>query len=290
MEFSDWSIRARRSPRHCRLLLQKNRSSWQGLRVRENPSQTAFGKLLSQHSFLPQYAQAFYSLRLYLRLFHVRAGQGVLHQGAKVADLRLPNVMKATLGILAALSILASCMDLRAFHLHFAPWTDLIAPLLPERGFHVPIVQGEAERRASLLTLGASLAALLLGFGGAWLTWQKPLSGEWLQRFSLDRLYSTFIVKPLWGCSRWLRGMDRAFLGGLLNRGPSTAAWTMGWLGTRIQNGSVYVYALTMLIGVLGVSLWILYPTPSFEARELEPGRGQLSGSSGFGLSISMGL
>jgi NADH-quinone oxidoreductase subunit L len=76
-----------------------------------------------------------------------------------------------------------------------------------------------------------------------------------VNKYYVDEAYDKAIVQPVVGLSRsvlW-RGMDVGLIDGLLVNGSAWAARAFGWLGSRLQTGSVGTYAWVLLIGVLAV-------------------------------------
>jgi NADH-quinone oxidoreductase subunit L len=81
----------------------------------------------------------------------------------------------------------------------------------------------------------------------------RLLSGKYF----VDELYDRVIVQPLAWCSEvvLLRGGDKMLLDGSLNGLASLAQRTAGLLG-RAQTGSLHLYALLVMVGLVGALLW----------------------------------
>ena len=81
----------------------------------------------------------------------------------------------------------------------------------------------------------------------------RLLSGKYF----VDELYDRVIVKPLVWFSDMvlLRGSDKMLLDGSLNGLASLAQRTAGLL-SRAQTGSLHVYALLVMVGIVGALLW----------------------------------
>jgi NADH-quinone oxidoreductase subunit L len=131
-----------------------------------------------------------------------------------------------------------------------------------------PIVDRLAHYEHTLLYVsivlafaGVGLAAFM--FGGpasrperikqALLPVHRLLSGKYF----VDELYERVIVKPLAWFSDvvLLRGSDQMLLDGSLNGLASLAQRTAGLLG-RVQTGSLHLYALLVMVGIVGALLW----------------------------------
>jgi len=130
-----------------------------------------------------------------------------------------------------------------------------------------PIVESLEHYEHTLLYVSIVLAFVGLGlavfmFGGlasrpegikqAMLPIHRLLSGKYF----VDELYERVIVKPLAWFSEvvLLRGSDK-MLDGSLNGLASLAQRTAGVL-SRVQTGSLHLYALLVLVGIVGALLW----------------------------------
>ncbi len=76
-------------------------------------------------------------------------------------------------------------------------------------------------------------------------------------KYFVDELYERLFSRPLVWISEHvlLRGGDRMILDGFLNGVAALALRTAGALG-RLQTGSLHVYALFVLVGIVGALLW----------------------------------
>lgn len=61
------------------------------------------------------------------------------------------------------------------------------------------------------------------------------------------------------GTSLW-KGGDIAFIDGVLIHGSARTVGGLAMLGRRLQTGYLYWYALVMIIGVIGLMTWQLWP------------------------------
>jgi NADH-quinone oxidoreductase subunit L len=131
-----------------------------------------------------------------------------------------------------------------------------------------PIVERLEHYEHTLLYVSIVLAFTGLGlaafmFGGpasrperikqALLPVHRLLSGKYF----VDELYERVIVKPLAWFSDvvLLRGSDQMLLDGSLNGLALLAQRTAGLLG-RVQTGSLHLYALLVMVGIVGALLW----------------------------------
>jgi NADH-quinone oxidoreductase subunit L len=131
-----------------------------------------------------------------------------------------------------------------------------------------PIVESLEHYEHTLLYVSIVLAFAGLGlavfmFGGpasrpegikqAMLPIHRLLSG----RYFVDELYERVIVKPLAWFSEvvLLRGSDQRLLDGSLNGLASLAQRSAGLL-SRVQTGSLQLYALLITVGIVGALLW----------------------------------
>ena len=96
-------------------------------------------------------------------------------------------------------------------------------------------------------------ASLPEGIKQALLPVHRLLSGKYF----VDELYERVIVKPLAWFSDvvLLRGSDQMLLDGSLNGLALLAQRTAGLLG-RAQTGSLHLYALLVMVGIVGALLW----------------------------------
>ncbi|WP_309671535.1 NADH-quinone oxidoreductase subunit L [Gemmatimonas sp.] len=131
-----------------------------------------------------------------------------------------------------------------------------------------PIVESLEHYEHTLLIVSIVLAFTGLGlaafmFGGpssrpeaikqAMLPVHRLLSGKYF----VDELYDRVIVKPLAWFSDvvLLRGGDKMLLDGSLNGLAALAQRSAGLL-SRVQTGSLHLYALLVMVGIVGALLW----------------------------------
>jgi len=86
------------------------------------------------------------------------------------------------------------------------------------------------------------------------LAWQRALANT----LYIDTLYDQLIVRPLRGLSNWQdQFIDPKIIDGSL-RGLVTLYRGVAAQSARLQNGNLRWYALTFLLGVSGISLYLL--------------------------------
>ena len=61
------------------------------------------------------------------------------------------------------------------------------------------------------------------------------------------------------GTGLWRRG-DEGFIDGVLVNGSASAVGGIAAIGRKLQNGYLYFYALVMIVGVIGLMTWQLWP------------------------------
>ena len=76
-----------------------------------------------------------------------------------------------------------------------------------------------------------------------------------LNKYYVDEVYDATVVNPTVQISRnvlW-RGIDSGLIDGLLVNGSAALARAFGWVGSRLQSGTVGAYAWVLVAGVLAV-------------------------------------
>ncbi len=165
-----------------------------------------------------------------------------------------PISMTGVLVVLAVLSAVGGMLALPHF----------LEPQLP-----LPAVSEELHHLETPLVI-VSVVLAFLGLGAAAFIFGGPSSrAESLrQRFAgahrlltgkyyVDELYDRVLAKPLfWISDRlFLRLGDRTILDGTLNGLAALGQRTAGVL-SRVQTGSLHLYALFVLVGIVGALLW----------------------------------
>lgn len=108
----------------------------------------------------------------------------------------------------------------------------------------------------------------------------KGLFSFLFDKWRVDELYGATIIRLNKGIAVLSGRLDKSFIDGLLTGLTSKAVALGSFLFTRIQVGVVHAYGLVMVIGLLGLGWWFLYPHAELEvetdgaAATLQAGRG----------------
>jgi NADH-quinone oxidoreductase subunit L len=129
--------------------------------------------------------------------------------------------------------------------------------------------------------MAVSIAIALGGIGLAWYFFVRspgsadaaaaaaaPMHRLLLNKYYVDELYDAAIVRPTVGVSRGLlwKVVDAEVIDGAVNGAGAVVQTGAGWL-RRLQTGSVRVYAVSVLLGVvlvLGYYVWRYGQTATF--------------------------
>jgi len=194
---------------------------------------------------------AFYMFRLLWLVFfgHSRVEPEVAHHIHES-----PWSMTSVLVVLAFLSVVGGYISIPHF----------LEPLLP-----LPKAE-EAAHHYHWTVVGISVALGLVGLAGAWFVYggagergQRlkalfgPIHRLLYAKYYIDELYDALIGRPLLWISDhvFLRLGDRLLLDGTLNGLAALAQRAAGRL-VRVQAGSLHLYALFVLLGIVGALLW----------------------------------
>ncbi|MGV3708086.1 MAG: NADH-quinone oxidoreductase subunit L [Gemmatimonas sp.] len=194
---------------------------------------------------------AFYMFRL---LFLVFFGKSRVDHDVEHHIHESPASMTGVLIVLAILSATGGALQLANY---LEPQLPL--PHLTEEQHHVGTILMYVSTGIALA--GAALAWFIYGNDskrpeGLQRTFAGPhrlLSGKYF----IDELYEATLGKPLVWLSEnvFLKLGDRTLLDGTLNGIGSLGRAASGALG-RVQNGSLHVYMLFVMIGIVGALLW----------------------------------
>lgn len=181
---------------------------------------------------------------------------------------------------------------------HF--WGDWLAPSISTLAH---AAHGEEEGFLNPVNL-AAIVGLIVGFGG-WLSARAIYKDKdvtlansdadaftnnipaglfsflW-DKWRFDELYGATILRLNKALAMFSGRIDQSFVDTLLTKVTSSAVALGSWVFTRIQVGVVHVYALVLVIGLLGVSWWFLYPHADVEV-EATSNSATLSVGRGFG-------
>jgi NADH-quinone oxidoreductase subunit L len=177
-----------------------------------------------------------------------------------------PPVMTVPLGVLALLAAAAGVWGLPGPH--GTAIGRFLAPVL------APAAEGAAAHHGPAWGLMAlSVAAAVAGLAVAWrmyLGGAADLGGIGVPRraahrvllhaYYVDELYDRAVVRPVLALSRWCAGaIDQGLIDGAVN-GVATLAGRAAAALRRYQTGFVMNYALSMLVGVIALLGWLLWP------------------------------
>jgi NADH-quinone oxidoreductase subunit L len=165
-----------------------------------------------------------------------------------------PVSMTGVLVVLAILSAVGGALALPHF----------LAPQLA-----LPAVNTALEHSETPL-LVVSVVLAFSGLLGAWFLYGgPPLRAQSLSRqfagmhrlltakYWIDELYDRVLARPLYWISEsvFLRGTDKGVLDGTLNGIGSLGRFSAGVL-SRVQSGSLHLYALFVMLGAVAALLW----------------------------------
>ena len=240
---------------------------------------------------------AFYMFRLYYLTFtgEYRSAHAADHEGEhgdhdhhyaaepheSETSMTFPLLVLGAGAVLAGLLGLPHVIPFTHIHIdelgvhHF--WGDWLAPSVST------LVHAAHEGEGFLNPVNlAALTGLVVGFGG-WLaarafykdaesdeiTTKLPSSVRsflW-DKWRFDELYGATILRWNKALAVFSGRIDQSFVDTLLTKATSKAVEIGSWIFTRIQVGVVHAYALVLVLGLLGVSWWFLYPHVDVEVE-----------------------
>lgn len=202
---------------------------------------------------------AFYSFRAVFLTFFGKPRDQHLFDHAHES----PPLMTWPLWILAGLAVLGGLLNLPGL-LTMDYWLE------PALGHHEP-----HSLTLELLTITLSILVAVFGslMAYAWYyrgeAWPKRIASAftWLtpvleHKYYVDEFYRAVIVDPLVRLSEWFaETMDRGGIDALVN-GVGRGTLSLGEQARRLQTGSIPVYALSILIGVVIVIAYFVFAAP----------------------------
>lgn len=222
---------------------------------------------------------AFYMFRLIFMTFfnECRAGREVQ---AKIHE--SPRSMTVPLTVLAVLSAIGGYIGVphalggsnRIAHF-LAPVMGTGPGKLIPGGEHLTHAAGHAGHpplAVEYLLMLLSVAIVLIGIGLAYTMYVKERErpAQLAERFAglyrllfnkwyVDELYGLIAVRPLHRASLFLwKGIDVLIIDGVINGLARILGWSGTWLRT-VQTGYVQAYAVSFLLGVVGLMLYTLF-------------------------------
>jgi NADH-quinone oxidoreductase subunit L len=221
-------------------------------------------KLFWAMGLVAAFLTAFYMMRLFAMTF---LGQNRTGEGERPHLKEAPWIMTGPLVVLGVLSVIGGLINLPAFvggHAALEHWLD---PVIAGAIARAPVTFPHGTTEVLLIVGAIATGALGLVLGWRW-TLSKPIpiareappetgfAKVLYRKYYVDEIYDAIIVRPLVGISRWIlwKGMDQGVIDGAGAKGSAALARALGWLGSRLQSGSVGVYVLIFLIG----AVWLL--------------------------------
>jgi NADH-quinone oxidoreductase subunit L len=206
---------------------------------------------------------AFYMTRLMLYTFH---GPNRTGEHAREHLHEAPPVMTGPLVVLGLLTVTGGALNIPELFRGHAFLEHWLEPVTSAAQRLRPAVDLASSTEWALVA-GAVLVAAL-GIVGAFRL-LKPealvparlappetgLARLLWKKWYVDELYDAVIVRPLVWVSRrvlW-QGVDQGVIDGAGVNGAARSMRTLGWIGSRLQNGEVGFYVLLFLVGVLAV-------------------------------------
>ena len=165
-----------------------------------------------------------------------------------------PRSMTGVLMVLAALSAVGGYIKIPHFLEPIAPLPPITESL---EHFELPLLIVSVV----LAFAGVGIAAYMFGGPASRPEGVKqrmlPLHRLLSNKYYIDELYEAVLGRPLVWFSEnvLLRGGDRLVLDGTLNGLGALAQRTAGMF-SRLQTGSLHVYALFVMVGIVGALLW----------------------------------
>ncbi len=206
---------------------------------------------------------AFYMMRLFVCVF---LGKTRYAHPEKIHE--SPRVMAVPLLILATLAVVAGYLGLP--HLFGHSWIgDWLGFLDPEIA-HATAESGFSEGQLMLMSTGWGLLCLTLAYvlyvrSPGWTQGLKirfrALYELMLAKFKIDEIYHAVIVSPIQKFSDVIlfRAADVKIIDGLVVNGFADAS--RFWAGTlaRLQNGFLSSYLFYLLLGLVGVAVFLTW-------------------------------
>lgn len=212
---------------------------------------------------------AIYMTRMMIYTFH-----GTNRTGAKELEAmhEAPWIMTAPLVVLGILSLCGGWLNLPSFASFLGPVGSLDKWLDPVVGHATLAVTNgspaELPHSTETFLIGAAVAIAIVGILIAVVAlksdklvpaaqaepehgFQKVLANK----YYVDEIYDATIVQPVYKTSKTVlwRGLDAGIIDGLFVNGAAYLARGLGWVGSRLQTGSVGVYAWVIVVGALVV-------------------------------------
>lgn len=198
---------------------------------------------------------AFYSARMLFVPFFGKPRDQHLYDHAHES----PPAMTIPLWILAVLAIVAGVINLPVIH----TFEYFLRPAIGRHSLSLTV-----ELIAITFSVIIAIFGVLMAYARyiANERWPQNLAAplkifeSWVEhKWYVDELYLATIVNPLRSLSSWFASaVDKATIDGLVN-GVGGFSMALGERARQLQNGSVPTYALSILIGVVVVTLYFVF-------------------------------
>ncbi|MBI4733305.1 MAG: hypothetical protein HY779_00515, partial [Rubrobacteridae bacterium] len=167
-----------------------------------------------------------------------------------------PPIMSIALIILAVLAVFAGLVGSPLTHNAFQEFI-----------MHSFMLDLHAEHEPSMMVMGLSILAALLGIGLAWMKYEaKTLPSGIISRdnffykllankYYMDELYYYTLIVPTHAIARFILNFDEKVVDGAVNG----VAWITFKIGSSlrvVQTGNVQNYALYMITGIILLAIW----------------------------------
>ena len=212
---------------------------------------------------------AIYMTRMMIYTFH---GPNRTGEAERPHLREAPWVMTAPLVVLGILSAAGGWLNLPAL-LPLAPVGLLEHWLEPVVGHATATVAGTAAHEAhsvntEVALIGVAVLVAVAGMAYAFLRLkpenlvpksQSPeeygFSRVLANKYYVDEAYDDVVIQPTVAISRYVlwKGIDSGLIDGLFVNGSAKLVRGFGWLGSRLQSGTVGMYAWVLVAGVIAV-------------------------------------
>jgi NADH-quinone oxidoreductase subunit L len=230
------------------------------------------GSAIVYFAYLLAVAAAFmtatYMTRMMLYTFH---GPNRTGERERSHLTEAPWVMTGPLVVLGVLTVIGGWLNIPKI-LPIGPIGVLDHWLEPVVGAAtLRVTNGVPHEGSHAVEYGLVGLAVLVAVGGIALAWRRldparlvpkreapPEEGfdrVLEQKYYVDEIYDSTIVKPTVGISRTLlwRGIDQGLIDGVGVNGSAYLARFAGWVGSQFQSGQLGTYAWVLVVGVIAV-------------------------------------
>jgi NADH-quinone oxidoreductase subunit L len=221
-------------------------------------------KLFWAMGLLAALLTAFYMMRLLAMTFLGKNRTGAAEE-QHLAE--APWSMTGPLVVLGVLTVTGGLINLPAFAGGHSALEHWLEPVIAGALRRVPVTFPHGITEWLLIGGAVTIGVIGLILGWRW-TLRQPIpvakaappetsfAKVLYRKYYVDEIYHAIFVRPLVGLSRWVlwKGVDQGLIDGAGARGSAALARGLGWLGSRLQSGSVGVYILVFLVG----AVWLI--------------------------------